>query len=389
LLQGQVWSGNDLGRVTEWAAKALLGKALVFTKQYAAAKTVLNDVITNSNKTLPSYAIARGAAIGIKADEFNSEFLFELNIDQQSNGGYGVYSSAPNATTINGLIWPPWALGSDGTETNCQPMGYGNEIAHWKNVLRYGYNIGTYNLVTNPNYNAAAGPSYNNPQQIMDPVYKAAALNVRNNNLCDPRAFIGMIQPWVDSVEPDGAHWYPVSRPNFEQGPGTYGWSIRKYSPIFNNINNVGPADAVDLQLLRLADVYLLYAEACAQTGDNVDALTYINMVHRRAYGYPVGSPSPVDYASLTSPTVAPDPVLSNNPLYYERWAEFFNEGQWWFDVCRWHLGLSEATYYASAYNVTSPLATTWNDKSYAWPIPIEELNSNQAITLQDQNPGY
>jgi hypothetical protein len=212
---------------------------------------------------------------------------------------------------------------------------------------------------------------------------------VRNNNLCDPRAFIGMIQPWVDSVEPDGAHWYPVSRPNFEQGPGTYGWSIRKYSPIFNNINNVGPADAVDLQLLRLADVYLLYAEACAQTGDNVDALTYINMVHRRAYGYPVGSPSPVDYASLTSPTVAPDPVLSNNPLYYERWAEFFNEGQWWFDVCRWHLGLSEATYYASAYNVTSPLATTWNDKSYAWPIPIEELNSNQAITLQDQNPGY
>jgi starch-binding outer membrane protein, SusD/RagB family len=387
LLKGQVWTANDEGRVTEWAAEALLGKAYVFTKDYTDAKTALSDVITKSGKGLVSYDTLRNEFIGISAYEFNRESLFELNIDQNSYGGYGVYSGAANATTINGLIWPPWALGADGTEGNCSPMGYGNEIAHWKNILRYGYKLGTYNLVNNPNFNASQAAAYNNPKQIMDPVYRTAALAARINGTVDPRLYISMIQPWVDSVMPDGQHWYPESRPNFEQGPGTYGWSIRKYSPIFNNINNVGPADATNLQLLRMADVYLLYAEACANSSDPTDALAYINMVKRRAYGYPVYSPSPVDYASLTSATSAPDPALSNNPLYYERWAEFFNEGQWWLDVCRWHIGPNEAAYYVTAYNVTTG-NLTWNDKAYVWPIPLNETNSNPLVAKQ-QNPGY
>ncbi|TDX00816.1 RagB/SusD family nutrient uptake outer membrane protein [Dinghuibacter silviterrae] len=385
LLKGQVWTGNDEGRVTDVAAEALLGKAYVFTKNYAAAKTMLSTVI-GSGKGLVGYDTLRGEFIGITAYKFNRESLFELNIDQNSYGGYGVYSGAANSTTIMGLIWPPWALGSDGTEGNCTPMGYGNEIAHWKNVLRYGYKLGTYNLVANPNYNAAKGPSYNNPQEVMDPVYKAAALAARTNGTVDPRLYISMLQPWVDSVSPDGQHWYPVSRPNFEQGAGTYGWSIRKYTPVFNNINNVGPADDVNLHLLRMADVYLLYAEACANTGDPSDALEYINKVKRRAYGYPINSASPIDYASLTAATMAPDPSLANNPLYYERWAELFNEGQWWLDVCRWHLGPNEAAYYGSAYNVTTPLS--WSDKSYVWPIPLNETNSNPLVANQ-QNPGY
>ncbi|HTJ13386.1 MAG TPA: RagB/SusD family nutrient uptake outer membrane protein [Dinghuibacter sp.] len=386
LLKGQVWTGNDVGRVTDLAAKALLGKAYVFTKDYADAKTILAQVI-GSDKGLVSYDTLRGEFIGVTGYKFNRESLFELNIDQNSYGGYGVYSGAANSTTIMGLIWPPWAVGSDGTETNCTPLGYGNEIAHWKNVLRYGYKLGTYNLVANPNYNAGKGPAYNNPQQVMDPVYKAAALAARTNGTVDPRLYISMLQPWVDSVSPDGQHWYPVSRPNFEQGPGTYGWSIRKYTPVFNNINNVGPADNVNLHLLRMADVYLLYAEACANSSDAGDALEYINKVKRRAYGYPVNGSSPVDYPSLTAATMASDPALANNPLYYERWAEFFNEGQWWLDVCRWHLGPNEAAFYGSAYNATGG-TLSWNDKGYAWPIPLNETNSNPLVATQ-QNPGY
>ena len=128
-------------------------------------------------------------------------------------------------------------------------------------------------------------------------------------------------------------------------------WSFRKYAPIFCNVNDVpgGQADGANIYLLRLADVYLLYAEACINTSDNTDGLNYLNMVKRRAYGYPVNSPSAVDYASVTGATpaaAAGDPVLGNNPLYYERWAELFNEGTWWTDICRWHLGASEAAYY-------------------------------------------
>lgn len=396
LLQGKVWTGNDIGRVTEWSAKGLLGKAHVFTKNYDSAKTVLLDLIQHSSKSLMPFDKYKNSFIGISANEFNEESLFELNVDQDSKGNYGVYGNAPNATTINGLIWCPWALGTDGTEGGAIAMGYGNEYFHDRNVLRYGFSIGSYSLVTNPNYDPSYDPTKSGyisdkwPKKIMDPVYKAASLQVRATQSCDPRLFVNALQPWVDSVEFDGKNWAHVSRPSaFAGDPTSYGFSFRKYTDIFNNINNVGPADATNLYFLRLADVYLLYAEACARTNDNVNAVEYLNKVKRRAYGLPVDAPSAVDYVSLTDKTSAfsaGDPVLGNNPLYYERWAELFNEGHWWQDVCRWHLGASEAAYYKTALNVAGTLG--WNDKTYAWPIPLQELNSNSKIANQ-QNPGY
>jgi hypothetical protein len=400
LLHGQVWTGNDEGRCSEWAAKGLLGKAYIFTKDYADAKTTLLDVINNSGKSLMPYAKYRDAFIGISANEFNEESLFELNIDYSAQGNYGVYGSAPNSTAINGLIWSPDVLGTDGSESGAISLGYGNEFIHDKNITRFGFPLGYYNLVANPNYNSAAGASPSNPAMIMDPTYRAASLQVRANQTCDPRLFVNCMQPWLDSaVNTPSATWVPGTYPtsgfipiSHPQGTGvntTYGWSFRKYAPIFSNVNNVpgGQADGANIYLLRLADVYLLYAEACINTNDPTDGLEYLNKVKRRAYGYAVNSPSVVDYPSLTSPTAAAaasDPVLGNNPLYYERWAELFNEGHWWMDVCRWHLGASEAAFYGTdqAGSLSFP------DKSYAWPIPLLEINANSAIAKQ-QNPGY
>jgi hypothetical protein len=388
LLKGKVWTNNDLGRINEWAAKGLLGKAFVFTQDWARAKTVLLDVITNSGKTLMPYSKYKDAFIGISANEFNEESLFELNVDQDSKGNYGVYGNTPNATTINGLIWPPWALGNDGTEAGSNPMGYGNEIFHDKNVERFGFRLGYYQLVNNSAFDAGKAASYKNPAKVMDPVYKQNSTLVRTDKTCDPRLFVNALQPWVDSVKFDGINWYPVSMPNFYAGQANkYGWSFRKYSPVFNNINNTGPADAWNYYLLRMADVYLLYAEAAKASGDAATALEYLNKVKRRAYGYPINNASPVDYASLTATTQAVnDPVLGGNPLYYERFAELFNEGHWWFDICRWRIGASEAAYYGTALNVNGALQ--WNDKTYTWPIPLAELNSNAKMAGQ-QNAGY
>jgi hypothetical protein len=402
MLKGQVWAGNDLGRPSEWAAKGLLGKSYVFTKDWASAKTTLLDVINNSGKTLMPYTKYQNAFIGISANEFNEESLFELNVDQDAKGNdYGVYGShAANATTINGLIWSPWALGTNGTEAGASTLGYGNEVIHDQNVLRFGFNIGTYNLVPNPNYDPTYNPAKSGyisnvwPKIIMDPIYKQKSLAARTNLTVDPRLYVNTLQPWVDSVKPDGQNWFLVSKPvdgNYTGVPGVYGWSFRKYAPIFNNINaNGGPADGANLYLLRLADVYLLYAEACANTNDVVNAVEYLNKVKRRAYNLPINAPSAIDYTSLsgtTSAASAGDPVLGNNPLYYERWAELFNEGHWWFDLCRWHLGKSEAAFYGTAENLKGQ-PIQWDDKSYAWPIPNLEINSNAAIVNQ-QNPGY
>jgi hypothetical protein len=91
LLHGQVWTGNDEGRVSEWAAQGILGKAYVYMKDFTDAKTTLLNVITNSGKTLMPFAQYDQAFTGITVNKFNSESLFEINIDYQSNGDYGVY----------------------------------------------------------------------------------------------------------------------------------------------------------------------------------------------------------------------------------------------------------------------------------------------------------
>ena len=404
LLKGQVWPASDQARATEWAAKALLGKAYVFRKEYAKAAPVLKDVIDNSGKSLMPYKNYRNSFIGIdingnSVDEFNSESLFELNVDQNAMGGYGVFSGVANATTINGLIWPPYALGEDGTEATSQPLGYGgNDGFHDKNVLRFGFNLGTYNLVNNPDFDASKPASYTNPKMVMDPVYKQKSLAARTNHTVDPRLYVSAMQPWLDSVRLKDKNgvlaWHPVARPGYLQGDPNfaeeYGWSFRKYAPIYNTMDAVGDADACNIYLLRLADVYLLYAEASMHNGDNATALNYLNKIRRRAYGLDPNTTSALDYKSLTDATpaaVSNDPVLGHNPLYYERWAELFNEGQWWFDMCRWHLGASEAAYYGSVRTVKGALQ--WDDKSYAWPIPLAEINSNPKITTADQNPGY
>ncbi|PYF76927.1 RagB/SusD family nutrient uptake outer membrane protein [Pedobacter nutrimenti] len=388
LLKGKVWSGADVGRVSEWAAKGLLGKAYVFTEDWTNAKTVLLDVIQHSNKFLMPYDKYRNAFVGITANEFNEESLFELNVDKDAKGDYGPYGNNPNATTLNGMIWSPSALGLDGTETSAKGLGYtGNGDIHDQNIKRFGYPLGYYTLVNNPKFNSAKPASYSNPKMIMDPVYKQAAQNVRDQKLADPRLYVNTVQPWLDSLKFDGSNWAPVSKPAYLAGQlNTYGWGYRKYAALDYPIETV-QADACNWYFLRLADVFLLYAEAAKGSGDQGTALEYLNKVKRRAYGYPVDAPSPVDYGSLTAQTKAiGDPVLGNNPLYYERWAELFNEGQWWFDVCRWRLGKSEAAYFGSTLTVSN---LQFNEsKSYSWPIPQDEFNSNAKIAGQ-QNPGY
>jgi hypothetical protein len=393
LLDTRVWPAAEIGRANKWSAKALLGKAYVFTEDWANAKTTLLEVINNSGKSLMPFAKYKDAFNGNAANEYNEESLFELNVDADNKGNYGPWGGVPNASTLNGVIWSPYILSEAGTETGARPLGYGGNLGvHDKNIKRFGYPLGYYTLVANPAFDNSKPASFNNPVQVMDPVYKAQAVLVRTNKTADPRLYVSLVQPWVDVLNTD---WnggpkqnVPVSKPDYLAGePNTYGWGFRKYAAIDYHINNVN-YDKWNWYFLRLADVYLLYAEANIGSGDAATGLEYINKVHRRAYDLPINSPSVRDYASLNAATSAiSDPVLGTNPLRYERWAEFFHEGIWWFDVCRWRLGPQEAAFYGTARNLSTPL--TFNEaKSYSWPIPLAEFNANAKIAGQ-QNPGY
>lgn len=140
----------------------------------------------------------------------------------------------------------------------------------------------------------------------------------------------------------------------------------------------VGNRDAGnDLPIYRYAEILLIYAEATAReagapTADGIEAL---NKVHRRAYGQEVDSPSSFDFNSE-------DYNLDSfiNLVLDERAYEFVFEGKRWYDLKRTG---------KAAETILEAKGITIAERHFLWPIPIQEIDFNDAINSEDQNPGY
>jgi hypothetical protein len=368
------WTGADISRVNLWSVKAFLGKAYVYTEDWADAKTTLKDVIDNSGKSLVDFNTYKNMFNG--SNKFNKESLFEVSMDVDKTT-WGAWGESTGSSI--GMVIAPCFL--DPGNGNTDGSGWSNVFVHDKNLRRFGFQQPVYTLMNNPAYDSTKPGGVYNQKQIIDPAYVATSKTNRDNKTVDPRLYIGALQPYLDSMQVSGV-MTPIVQYQTPP-PNSYAWSLKKYVNLTGTEYDLNVNNGSDFYFLRMADIYLLYAEACVHTNDNVTALEYINKVHRRAYGYAPDSPSPVDYASLTSATKAGDAVLGNDPLKYERYAELFGEGSWWFDVCRWKIGQDEADYYQKMASGN----IMWSEKrSYAQPIPTKEIQTNPTI---NQNPGY
>lgn len=111
---------------------------------------------------------------------------------------------------------------------------------------------------------------------------------------------------------------------NAAEGGFTPTYPTMKKHIIGNETDNNAPAmtftsSILHTPLLRLADVYLVYAEAILGNNTsttNADALQYFNMVRERA-------------------GVDPVTVLNLDVIFKERRIEFACEGQYWYDLVR------------------------------------------------------
>lgn len=138
--------------------------------------------------------------------------------------------------------------------------------------------------------------------------------------------------------------------------------------------------------ILRLADVYLLYAEALSNYNDgpNAEALQYFNAVRSRS-GMPDYDAANYDGANAKE--------KFHNALKYERRVEFFLEAQRYFDLRRWKEGEDLAKSYAG-FNINNGVVsrialnqtTVWKDRLYFHPFPTDDVNNTPGLY---QNPGY
>lgn len=153
----------------------------------------------------------------------------------------------------------------------------------------------------------------------------------------------------------------------------TQGYSITKFSNLKSD-EDVSPnpdsaptfADS-DWPLFRLADVYLMYAEALVRSNStSSDITTYFNKVRTRA-----------GVSSMSLSQITLDEILD------ERLRELYWEGQRRTDLIRFGKFLSG---YNWTYKGGSLGGNDINSKYLIFPIPTVELASNPELT---QNPGY
>ncbi len=135
----------------------------------------------------------------------------------------------------------------------------------------------------------------------------------------------------------------------------------------------------IEPKMFRIAEMYLIAAEAYAQAGDLTKANKYLKELEEMRI-------MDINYQDYTSTNT----FMAE--LRKEREREMLGEGTRMFDLKRWHMGVKRGTpQQEDLCNLPGSTTTTALDKPYGdvrmvWPIPKAEIDANPNV---QQNPGY
>jgi len=295
---------TEAGRFGKGAAQALLGKVYLYEGKNALAAAQLQEVNGTPGGTSQYgyHLISNFADLWVISNKFNTESILEVNHTSSAN-----------------VDWGQWGSGTD----------EGNSLAQM--VGPRGYLKKT---DAAPDY--AGGWAFN---VITEDLYA--------NLKTDPR-FSATIAD-LKALKAAGSA-------DYEAAYKDTGYFLKKFLPLKSDRTTGGGATelnyAQNTYVIRLADTYLLEAEALGGTGARAQAL--LDAVRAR-----VGLPSiPVTLEAIAQ----------------ERRLELAGEGHRWFDLVR--TGKAGTVLASKGFVV---------GKSEIWPIPLQELNNTKMV----QNPNY
>ena len=196
-----------------------------------------------------------------------------------------------------------------------------------------------------------------------------------NGKWAGNRATRPFIEKFTDSTEDSRWMFYTAGQQMDITSMSTFtqGYPNPKYKNKtkdgLNGSNNATSAHVdVDFPMFRLADVFLMYAEAKFRTGDEATALTYMNKIRERAYG-----DASHNYSSL---------VL--NDFIDERARELNWECTRRTDLIRFDLFTSDT--YVWPFKGGVDAGAGFNEKYELYPIPTADIVLNPNL---QQNPGF
>lgn len=147
--------------------------------------------------------------------------------------------------------------------------------------------------------------------------------------------------------------------------------------------------------IIRLSDLYLLYAEALDESeGPVAEAYQYINLVRERA-GLPTVESSWTNYSTSPAKYTTQDGL--REIIQRERLIEFAFEGQRFWDLRRWKKAIQELNASIQGWDVSQETAAAYyrpvtlfeqkfGSKDYFWPIKEANITTNRNLV---QNLGW
>jgi starch-binding outer membrane protein, SusD/RagB family len=367
------------GRVNKWAAGSFLAKAYMFQNKFTEAKALF-DVIIASGKTAEgkTYDLTPNFHDNFKVGtEHNVESIFAI----ESTYGDG---STTNGNYDNALNYPH------------SPSTPGAGCC--------GFFQPTQNLVNSFKTDALGLPmpdTYNNSDVTRDAALRSSDPFTPYAGNLDPRLdwTVGRrgipyldwgVHPgrdWIRDVTFGGPYapkknvFYKADLPNLAASVG-WGW------------NN----EALNVPLMRFADVLLMAAEAEVEVGSLAKALIYVNRVRARAAASPVKTAGGANAANyVVNPYVAfATKDEAKKAVRFERKLELAMEGHRFFDLVRW--GIAATTINTEYLPKESALlpdplggGTFTAGKNEYFPIPTFAIvqSAKDGTPTLTQNPNY
>ncbi|MCL7987873.1 RagB/SusD family nutrient uptake outer membrane protein [Sphingobacterium sp. lm-10] len=378
----------EVGRVNKWAAAAYLGKTLLYQKKFAEARTVFTDVITN----------------GVTVNGIRYDLVpFKNNFDAATKN---------NAESVFAIQM----VANDGTNSITFANSGGKLNFPYESPFRCcGFYQPTQDLVnsyrTSPTTGLPYLENYNSTAVKNDMGIASTSAFTPDVTTLDPRLdwTVGRRGiPFHDWGLHPGRSWIreQVSAGPYSNKKNIY-WQATQ--DIYSDQSSWAPGTAINVLVIRFADVLLMAAEAEAQSGSLDQALTYVNRVRTRAadpagwlYSY-INNSAPLagfNNTPAANYVVNPYPAgyfssqqLALNAIYFERKLELAMEGHRFFDLSRWGIlqTAMNAIYQYEGTITTDVRGASAISRTNYFPIPQNQIDLsviNGSATLT-QNPGY
>ena len=325
----------DLGRATKGAAQAMLLKTHLYYAEWLESKGRASEAATEYNTALT----------------WGNTFLTEQVAE---------YSLCPNyydIFTLEGENGPESIFEIQYMEDGQSDYGEGN-----------GFSRGTFTVKLTRSRGGAFGESgwgFNHPTQNLYDEFEAG----------DPRRDETIYAP-TDAQIKNAAEEYYLGNKYLSRKRAILDRTSLQYSHLDHDsrgaINNIQ---------IRLADVYLMIAEAAVECSNATLAKTCLENVRARARGAEAILPA-FPYGTYTD-----NLADLKKAIRHERRVELAMEGHRWFDLCRWGVvkDVMDAYKASESAEIKAEMADFTAGKHELMPIPQEEVK----LGSLEQNPNY